>query len=406
MTQKRRLLSFNRALLLGMLLGVGTGYWGHPVVTELAQVVSQIVINFLKLLSLPIIFFSIVSTISGMESFHEMRLLGRKVFKYTFSTTLVAAAIALALFMLIDPLSAMPPAFAEDPISHTPGSYLEYLLQIIPGNIVTVFAENNVIGALVLALLLSFAILSLPKEQKEPLQTFFGSFFAAILKVTQMIASLMPFGVWGFVTLFMVEVREKPTDALEPILLYIACVVGANLIQGLVVLPLLLLWKKIPPFPAFKGMMPALIFAFFSKSSGATLPMALKCSQENLKVSKKVSSVSLPLCATINMNGCAAFILTTVLFVSMSHGVNFSLLEMLSWVLIATIAAIGNAGVPMGCYFLSSAFLAAMGVPLHILGIILPVYTIIDMIETSLNVWSDSCVTIIVDRELKPLSVP
>jgi Na+/H+-dicarboxylate symporter len=106
------------------------------------------------------------------------------------------------------------------------------------------------------------------------------------------------------------------------------------------------------------------------------------------------------------MNGCAAFILTTVLFVSMSNGMVFSPAEMVGWIFIATIAAVGNAGVPMGCYFLSSAFLAAMNVPLNILGVILPFYTIIDMVETAINVWSDSCVATIVDKDFKNEAIP
>lgn len=129
--------------------------------------------------------------------------------------------------------------------------------------------------------------------------------------------------------------------------------------------------------------------------------MAMKCAEEKLGISRKIASFSLPLCTTINMNGCAGFILITVLFVSMSNGISFSMAEMVVWIFIATIAAVGNAGVPMGCYFLASAFLAAMNVPLNILGIILPFYTLIDMVETAINVWSDSCVTAIVHKEVE-----
>ena len=110
---------------------------------------------------------------------------------------------------------------------------------------------------------------------------------------------------------------------------------------------------------------------------------------------------SLPLCITINMNACAAFILITVLFVSQSNGVVYSPLELVAWIFVATIAAIGNAGVPMGCYMLSSAFLAAMGIPLHLLVVILPFYAFIDMLESGINVWSDSCVTAMVDKDLQ-----
>jgi Na+/H+-dicarboxylate symporter len=99
------------------------------------------------------------------------------------------------------------------------------------------------------------------------------------------------------------------------------------------------------------------------------------------------------------MNGCAAFILATGLFVAASNGFTFTLLQMLGWVFIATIAAIGNAGVPMGCYFLTTALLAAMNIPVEMMGIILPFYTFLDMVETSLNVWSDASVALIVDKE-------
>jgi Na+/H+-dicarboxylate symporter len=154
-----------------------------------------------------------------------------------------------------------------------------------------------------------------------------------------------------------------------------------------------------------KGMYPALSVAFFTKSSAAALPTAMQCAEENIGISRKVASFSLPLCTTINMNACAAFILTTVLFVSMSQGMTYTLPEMGLWIILSTIAAIGNAGVPMGCYFLASAFLAAMNVPLNILGVILPFYTMIDMLESAINVWSDSCVTAVVDQEVKQESL-
>ncbi len=113
-----------------------------------------------------------------------------------------------------------------------------------------------------------------------------------------------------------------------------------------------------------------------------------------------MTSLAFPLCTTLNMNGCAAFILITVLFVSMSHGVSYSLAEMCIWTVVATIAALGNAGVPMGCYFLASALLASMNVPLTLMGVILPFYALIDMLETAVNVWSDSCVVAVVERQL------
>jgi Na+/H+-dicarboxylate symporter len=148
-------------------------------------------------------------------------------------------------------------------------------------------------------------------------------------------------------------------------------------------------------------MLPALSFAFFSKSSTAAMPVAIDCAEQQLKVDPKVARFSFPLCTSINMNACAAFILITVLFVSQSYGMNFSVLEMLSWIVIATVAAIGNAGVPMGCFFIASALLTTMNMPLTLMGVILPFYALLDMLESAINIWSDACVTMVVDEKSK-----
>lgn len=404
MSTQTNKLSFllNNAFLFAVATGCGlfAGYMNNDTVNNVAHGISNIFISLLKLVSLPIIFLSIISTASSMESARELRTLGQKVIKYTLLTTVIAATIALILFVLIDPVRSHIQELAAGQAVKVNGSYFKYIQQIIPSNIVKPFVENNVIGVLFIALILSLSIIALPAENRKILHNFFSSLYAAIMKMTTWIVKLMPFAIWAFITLFIHDLHEGLE--IESLALYLATVIAANLIQGFIVLPLLLKFKKISPIKTAKGMFPALSVAFFTKSSNAALPMAMKCAEERVGVSRRVASFSLPLCTTINMNGCAAFILTTVLFVSMSNGVTYTPIEMILWIFLATIAAVGNAGVPMGCYFLSSAFLATMNVPLNILGIILPFYTIIDMVETALNVWSDSCVATIVDHEVSP----
>jgi Na+/H+-dicarboxylate symporter len=385
---------------IAILLGILTGYMQNAFLFHLAETLSQLFINLLKLVSLPIIFLSIVSTASGMENMEQIRLLGQKVIKYTLLTTLIAASIALALFIGINPVRegmSMNSSATASTIASQP-SYLSFFIQIVPSNIIQPFNENNVIGVLFLAMLLSFAIISLPSQHRSILHSFFSSIYAAIIAMTRWIVAIMPIAIWAFITLFMRDLNEGLN--IKSLALYLTCVVAANLIQALFVLPTLLKVKNISPWRMAKGMFPALSIAFFTKSSAAALPMAMRCAEENVGISRRVASFTLPLCTTINMNACAAFILITVLFVSMSQGVAYTYLEMGLWIILATIAAIGNAGVPMGCYFLASAFLAAMNVPLHILGVILPFYTLIDMLESAINVWSDSCVTAVVQQEL------
>lgn len=384
--------------------GLIAGYFNHPLINQAAHAIADIFINLLKLVSLPIIFLSIVSTASGMESVKEVQTLGKKVLKYTLLTTIISASVALALYVVVNPVHGVvqhvsPSGGIEGlPLTDQVG-YLTYLKNVIPSNFVKPFLENNVISVLFLAILLSVAIIVLPNETKKPLHSFFSSFYAAIMKITSWLVGLMPIAIAAFIILFMRDLQEGLE--VKALALYLACVVMANLIQGLIVLPIFLKFKGVSPIKTARGMLPALSLAFFTKSSAASLPMAMRCAEENLKISRKVAGFTLPLCTTINMNGCAAFILITVLFVSMSNGISYTPVEMVTWILVSTIAAIGNAGVPMGCYFLSGAFLAAMNVPLNILGAILPFYTIIDMIETSINVWSDSCVAAVVDKEAK-----
>ena len=182
---------------------------------------------------------------------------------------------------------------------------------------------------------------------------------------------------------------------------YVAVVLGGNLLQFFIILPLFLLARGVNPLKTFRGMLPAVMMALFTKSSTATLPVTIASAENNLNAKKEVSRFILPICCTINMNGCAAFILVTSLFVMQNGGTPLTFTTVLLWILISVISAIGNAGVPMGCYFLTLSLMAGVGAPVGILGIILPIYTIIDMIETGVNVWSDSCVCAIVDKEMK-----
>lgn len=384
-----------------MLFGAFSGFSELSFLYSSASVISELFLRILRLISLPIIFLSIASTISGMKSFKDMRLMGRRVLLYTLGTTLAAATTALLVFLYVDPAASADALTSTTSVPVAPqGSYINFALDIVPPNFFQAFVENNVIGVAFIAFLLSFASLGLPQEQKEFVHKLFSSLFALVLRVTGVAIKIMPLAIWAFVTILIKDLRQN-YDHFNQLVLFLSCVVAANLIQGIVVLPIFLKWKKISPLSTFKGMSKALTVAFFTKSSNATLPFALEACEKNLKVSPKISNFSLPLCSVINMNGCAAFILTAVLFVSMVNGLTFSGIELVGWIFFATIAAIGNAGVPMGCYFLASAFLIGLDVPLYMMGLILPFYTVLDMIETALNVWSDGCVTVAVDKDVK-----
>jgi Na+/H+-dicarboxylate symporter len=389
------------SIAIGFIAALFGGEWAFDV----AGYVSDIFMNLLKLVSIPILFLSIVSVTSGMDDRASMAKIGKKIIGYTFLTTVIAATVALFLFLAIDPSSIDPSSAASKLVStsewsveDSQGGYWKHILALVPSNLVTPFIESNAIGVLLIAFLLSGAIFMLPADQKKTVHNVFSAFYALFMKVTSLVVMAIPVALAAFIVLFCREVQQGLD--VTTIGRYLGTVIGANLIQGFIILPLLLKLKGISPILLARAMMPALTLAFFTKSSSATVPTAVECAQKRAGMRAHVASFSFPLCTTINMNGCAAFILITVLFVSQLHGMQFSSVDYASWVFMATLAAVGNAGVPMGCFFLASAFLAMMNVPLVVMGVILPFYALVDAIETALNVWSDSCVAAVTDKEL------
>ncbi|QZA58859.1 dicarboxylate/amino acid:cation symporter [Candidatus Rhabdochlamydia porcellionis] len=393
-------------LLGAIFLGVITGLFGQELPLKGAEITAALFMNFLKLLSIPIIFLSIISTLSGMKSQLEISSLGKRVLTYTLLTTVIAATVGLVLFLIIQPNAKINITDTAQITKAPTDTYLSFLWKIVPSNIVQVFLENNVIGTAFIGFIMGVAATYLPEDSRISVHQVFSSLFKLILKITEGIAYLIPLGTWAFTALMFKGFNH--TNSFKHLGLYLLTIVSANLVQGFIILPLLLKCKGISPVKLAKASLAALSLAFFSKSSNATLPVTLKCAEKEAGIHPKVAHFSLPLCTIINMNGCAAFILITVLFCSTIHGHTFGLLDLGIWVVLSTFAAIGNAGIPMGCFFLTSMFLIGMDVPLSTMGLILPFYAFIDMIETSLNVWSDLSVTAIVDKEcthLETLSV-
>ncbi|MDR2831694.1 MAG: dicarboxylate/amino acid:cation symporter [Rickettsiales bacterium] len=384
-------------ILFSIILAVIAYYLNNEVIFEVAKLFGDIFISLLKLISLPLVFLSIVSTISGLKDSIEIKTLVKKTLFYTLLTTIIAAFVALSFYLLIDPARKNFISNTIESVSDNNYNYFSYLKSLIPSNFVQVFLENNMIGSILIAFLMGGAIISLPKEKQDILYQVFSALFDTLLKIAQGLLKFIPLAVWSFITCFLHEL--KGGSEFHSLLWYFACIMSANFVQAFLILPLLMWYKGISPIQTLKGVMPALTLAFFSKSSSATLPTTIDCVQNKLNVPKKLSSFILPICTTINMNACAAFILITVMFVSEMNGHTFSLSEMFIWIFLATGAAIGNAGVSMGCYFMATSYLVSMNVPLYIMGLILPIYTIIDMFETAINVWSDVCVTQIINKE-------
>lgn len=262
------------------------------------------------------------------------------------------------------------------------------------------FLEGNVLSILILAAAVGIALAKMPSSDgKQAVVRVLGGLQELLFTLIHALIRTLPLGIAAYAAQLSAQVSAgMVVDSLGR---YTAVILGGNLLQFVIVLPLFLSVRGVNPLKAFRSMSPAVLMAFFTKSSAATLPVTMQCAEERLGAEHRVSRFVLPICTTINMNGCAAFILVTSLFVMQNGGVALTPITLATWLLIAVVSAIGNAGVPMGCYFLTLSLMSGINMPVGIMGIILPIYTIIDMVETAENVWSDSCVCAMVDNDLK-----
>ena len=281
-------------------------------------------------------------------------------------------------------------------------SYLDYFISAIPNNILSPFVSGNVLSVLIVSFAFGIAISKMKgSEKKTALLNLVHGFQEIIFMVIGWIVKILPIGIIAFSAQLVSEMSAGIVA--ESIGRYMAVVLGGNFIQFFIVLSLFLLARGLNPMKHFKNMIPAILTALFTKSSAATLPVTMDCVENRVKCDKKFSRFILPMCTTINMNGCAAFILATSLFVMQQGGVELNLLTVVSWILISVVSALGNAGVPMGCFFLTLSLMSGKNMPIGVMGIILPIYSVIDMIETAVNIYSDSCVCAMTNKDLRNL---
>ena len=386
------------ALLVGAILGLlQIGWMG-----DVADFIATIYVRLFQLLAVPTIVLAVTTTLASLGKGQEAGRIFRHTITYTLLTTIVAAAVGLLLYVIIAPgrldLSTVA-ANAQLSTPDTQLTYIDHLLSVIPNNIVKPFLEGNVLSLLLLAAAIGIALARLPEtEQKAVVVRFLHGLQDLLFMMIRGLIWTLPVGIVAFAAQLSAQLNAGViADSLGK---YVAVVLGGNLLQFFVVLPLFLLLRGLNPVRTLSKMMPAVLMALFTKSSAATLPVTMETAEQRLGAQSKVARFVLPICTTINMNGCAAFILVTSLFVMQQGGTPLTWTTMLSWLLISVVSAIGNAGVPMGCYFLTLSLMSGINAPIAVLGIILPIYTIIDMVETAVNVWSDSCVCAMTDHDL------
>lgn len=382
--------------IISIIVGIICGLSGIEILQQIGKCCSEIFIKIFKCISMPVISLSVIVALSTYGAEKSMNRVWKRTLKYTFGTTLLAACVSALLYILISP-NSVGLNFDSSLENSITTNYKKYLLDIIPDNILGAFVERKVLTVLLISVIIGISARSIEQiDAKKAVLSFFNGLHSIFFTITKFIVRILPVGLFGFITVSVMDLKDGLS--VHGMGKYFLVIILSNLVQGIIILPLWLMSKKINPFPMLKSIFPALSVAFFSKSSSGALPVTMEAVESKLGVKKEISRFVLPLCTTINMNGCAAFIFTTVIYIMQNYGIDISYSTIFTWIVIATIAAIGNAGIPMGCFFLSASLLSSMNIPMPLLGMILPVYSVLDMLETSLNVWSDSCVTVAVDK--------
>ena len=392
------------ALVIGALLGLVGINWIDETATFLANIYTRL----FQLVAVPTIVLAVTTTLATLSSKGTGRIFAHTL-SYTLLTTTAAAIVGALLYVTIAPEN-IPQSLLTEAEGSVEASaevvkqegYLGHILSVIPNNIVRPLLDGNVLSLLLLAFAIGLGLARLPEsENKQAVMRLLLGLQELLFQLIHALIWALPLGIAAFAAQLSAQLSAGIiADSLGK---YVLVVLLGNSLQFFIVLPLFLVARGLNPIKVLRAMSPAVLMALFTKSSAATLPITMQSAEQRLGVTPSIARFVLPICTTINMNGCAAFILVTSLFVMQQGGTPITLPTILLWILISVISAVGNAGVPMGCYFLTLSLMSGIGAPIAVLGLILPIYTIIDMIETAENVWSDSCVCAIVGKKQKDL---
>ena len=387
-------------ILIALLLAVPFGYF-LPQAVEYVSWMGDIFLRALKMVIIPLIFSSIISGVTSIGESKNLGRLGIKTLGYYLFTSTLAILTGLIIVNLVKPGLGVDLGFTKtvEGLSEHAGSVKEILYRLIPENVVNAMAQGSILSVIFFAIIFGFFINTVENKYKESLTTFFDAVFEVMMKVTLFIIKFTPLGIFGIVSQEVARNSEQLASIAGSLAIYSLCVLTGLLLHAFVSLPLIVRFVgKAKPFKHFNNMATPLLTAFSTSSSSATLPLTMEALEHNSGVSNKISSFTLPLGATINMDGTALYECVAAMFIAQAYGVDLSFGQQALVVVTALLASIGAAGIPMAGLVMITVVLTAIGLPLEGIGLILAVDRILDMIRTSVNVWSDSCGAVTIAR--------
>jgi Na+/H+-dicarboxylate symporter len=361
---------------------------------------GTVFLRALQMIIIPLVISSIISGVANIGNAENLGRLGMKTIVYYLSTSTIAILTGLAFVNLVKPGVGTDLNLSQDAELGLVGhSFKDTLIQIIPDNIFSSMTQNSaLLSVIFFALIFGFFITQVNEKPREMLTGFFNAIFDVMMKVTLFIIRFTPFGIFGLVAEKVAE-QDNLGTLIQSLGAYMLVVVAALAVHAMITLPLVLhFFGRVNPFRHFQAVKTALITAFSTSSSNATLPLTMQSVEENDGVSNKISSFTLPLGATINMDGTALYECVAVMFIAQAYGFELSFGQQVIVVITSILASIGAAGIPMAGLVMITIILSAVGLPLEGVGLILAVDRVLDMFRTAVNVWSDTCGAVVIAK--------
>lgn len=398
------------AMLLGGLLGLALNSGLVPALPWLSgslELLAQLFMNGLRLLVLPLVVSSMIVGVSRID--HGLGRLGGWTLLYYLASSTAAILVGLFFVNLVNPgliggvpageLIALPAdagALMAKVEGRSAGDMAQLLLSMLPPNLASAATEGNLLGLIVFSLLYGTFLGRLPEAQRVPQLAFWEGVQAIMLNIAQLFLRAAPLGVFALLANVLARTGFA---AMAPMAWFFLTVLAALLFHLFVLLSLLL-WKvaRVSPARHLQALLPALFTAFSTASSNATLPVTLRCLRERAGVSDRVSGMTVPLGATINMDGTALYECAAVLFLAQAYGVDLSLAQQVMVVILALVTSIGVAGIPAASLVAIAIIMGAVGLPLEAIGLLLITDRLLDMCRTAVNVYSDSVAAVFVAR--------
>jgi proton glutamate symport protein len=402
------LIALAAAVVVGSLTGAETGLFGITFYS-IFDFVGKLFLNALKMLIVPLIVSSIIVGIAGVGGSHNLGRLGGKTILYYMTTSLLAILVGLMVVNTLTPgivdgqpakgligFSADTAAVQDKVAGKGTGDVVEVFLRMIPTNVVAAASAGQMLGLIFFSLLYGFFLTRITEDYAETQYNFWQGVFEIMMKITDLVMRFAPLGVFALVAKV---VAGTGFSAFAPLAVFFLSVVIALALHFFVTLPLLLyLVGRVSPVRHYRAMGAALLTAFSTASSSATLPMTMECVEKNAGVSNRTTSFVLPLGATVNMDGTALYECVAAMFIAQAYGVHLGFGAQFTVVLTALLTSIGVAGIPAASLVAIAIILAAVGLPVEGIGLILAVDRVLDMMRTAVNVFSDSCGAVIIAR--------